>query len=172
MKTGTSAGSYSAKRGNPMSIRMDCRSVWRSRCVLLIVVLFLAGAGRANAQASCIGVSNDTQGAVTWVPQWCQEFNATTAGPPDTTVWSFDLGNSGFGNNELETYCGPPGYSGNRVLVPLLSRRQLRTPTLTAGGRIGTSSFGPSTLADPVFRLRRRTPTTRQPTFKNFYTAR
>lgn len=101
-----------------MSIRMDCRLVSVSRCLLAIVVLFLAGAGRATAQASCTGVSNDTQGAVTWVPQWCEEFNATTAAPPDTTVWSFDLGNGGFGNNELETYCGPPGYSGNPSTCP------------------------------------------------------
>jgi beta-glucanase (GH16 family) len=76
------------------------------------LVLLLAGAGQAYAQG-CSGVSNDPQGAVTWVPQWCQEFNATTAGPPDTTVWNFDLGNGGFGNNEIEIYCGPPGYSGN-----------------------------------------------------------
>jgi beta-glucanase (GH16 family) len=87
--------------------------VCRSRFLLAVVVLFLAGAGRANAQASCAGVSPSTTGAVTWNPQWCEEFNATTAGPPDTTVWSFDLGNGGFGNNEIETYCGPPGYSGN-----------------------------------------------------------
>jgi beta-glucanase (GH16 family) len=106
------------KEGPPMSVRMDCNRVLLSRCLLAIVVLFLVGVERANAQASCTGVSNDTQGAVIWVPQWCEEFKSTTAGPPDTTVWSFDLGNSGFGNNELETYCGPPGYSGNPSTCP------------------------------------------------------
>jgi len=73
--------------------------------------LFLAGAGRTNAQG-CAGVSNSTTGAVTWTPQWCQEFNGPQASP-DTTVWSFDLGNGGFGNNEVETYCGPPRTQGN-----------------------------------------------------------
>src|ERR1700739_1925518 len=99
---------------------MRIRTDWRfpSRCLLAIFVLFLAGAGRVAAQPGCSGVSNDTQGAVTWVPQWCQEFNAATPGSPDTTVWSFDLGNSGFGNNEVETYCGPPGYSGNPSNCP------------------------------------------------------
>jgi beta-glucanase (GH16 family) len=97
---------------------MDWGLVCRSRFLLAIMVLLLAGALRANAQASCGGVSNDPQGAVTWVPQWCEEFNSTTAGSPDTTVWSFDLGNSGFGNNEIETYCGPPGYSGNPSNCP------------------------------------------------------
>ena len=100
-----------------MSIRMDRRLVRQSRWCLAILVLLLVGAGRANAQG-CSGVSPTTTGAVTWNPQWCQEFNATTPGPPDTTVWSFDLGNSGFGNNELETYCGPPGYSGNLSTCP------------------------------------------------------
>src|SRR5580658_932715 len=95
-----------------MSIRIDWGLVCRSRFLLAIVVLFLAGAVRANAQASCAGVSNNAQGAVTWVPQWCEEFNGAQ-GSPDTTVWAFDLGNSGFGNSEIETYCGPPGYSGN-----------------------------------------------------------
>jgi len=101
-----------------MSIRMDWGFVCRSRFLLAIVILLLGGAVRAHAQASCTGVSNDTQGVVTWTPQWCEEFNATTAGPPDTTVWSFDLGNGGFGNNEIETYCGPPGYSGNPSNCP------------------------------------------------------
>ncbi|MGA7633702.1 MAG: glycoside hydrolase family 16 protein [Terriglobales bacterium] len=101
-----------------MSIPMERRFICRSRYFLAIVVLFFVGAGRAHAQASCSGVSNDPQGAVTWVPQWCEEFDAATAGPPDTTVWAFDLGNGGFGNNEIETYCGPPGYSGNPSNCP------------------------------------------------------
>jgi len=100
-----------------MNIRMDCRLVRLSRFFLAIMVLFLAGALRANAQASCNGVAPETEGAVTWNPAWCEEFNGAQ-GPPDTTVWSFDLGNSGFGNNELETYCGPPGYSGNPSTCP------------------------------------------------------
>jgi beta-glucanase (GH16 family) len=102
-----------------MSFRRGWGLVCRSTCFLaIIILLFLASAPRAHAQASCTGVSNDPQGAVTWVPQWCEEFNATTAGSPDTTVWSFDLGNGGFGNNEIETYCGPPGYSGNPSNCP------------------------------------------------------
>ncbi|HSZ61985.1 MAG TPA: glycoside hydrolase family 16 protein [Terriglobales bacterium] len=101
-----------------MSIRMDWRFICRSRHFLAIVVLFFVGTGRAHAQASCSGVPSDPQGAVTWTPQWCEEFNAATAGPPDTTVWAFDLGNGGFGNNEIETYCGPPGYSGNPSNCP------------------------------------------------------
>jgi beta-glucanase (GH16 family) len=101
-----------------MSARINSGLVLRSTCLLAIVMFFLTGAGRAQlGQGGCGGVSNDPQGAVTWVPQWCQEFNGTQ-GSPDTTVWSFDLGNGGFGNNEVETYCGPPGYAGNPSNCP------------------------------------------------------
>jgi len=97
-----------------MKIRMDW--CFPSRCLLAIVVLFLASAGPAQAQG-CSGVLPSTTGSVTWNPQWCQEFNGTL-GPPDQSVWAFDLGNGGFGNHEVETYCGPPGYSMNPSTCP------------------------------------------------------
>jgi beta-glucanase (GH16 family) len=100
-----------------MGIRMDRRLVRPLTVFLAIMALTLSCAVRAQAQASCTGVSNDAQGAVTWTPQWCEEFSGAQ-GSPDTTVWSFDLGNGGFGNNEIETYCGPPGYSGNPSNCP------------------------------------------------------
>ena len=38
---------------------------------------------------------------------WSDEFSNNTGVPaqPDPTIWTYDTGNSGFGNNELETYC-------------------------------------------------------------------
>ena len=38
---------------------------------------------------------------------WSDEFTNTTGmnQQPDPTVWGYDTGNSGFGNNELEDYC-------------------------------------------------------------------
>jgi beta-glucanase (GH16 family) len=38
---------------------------------------------------------------------WSDEFNYANGAPaqPDPTVWTYDTGNSGFGNNELENYC-------------------------------------------------------------------
>lgn len=100
-----------------MAIRFDWRVSYGGRYVLAMLALASAGAMQSHAQA-CNGVSSNTSGSVTWNPQWCQEFNTTTAGPPDTTVWAFDLGNSGFGNHEIETYCGPPGYPGNPMNCP------------------------------------------------------
>jgi beta-glucanase (GH16 family) len=118
-----------------MSIRMDWRVVCRSRCLLMTLVLLLAGGGQAYAQG-CSGVSNDPQGAVTWIPQWCQEFNASTAASPDTTVWNFDLGNGGFGNNEIETYCGPPGFSGNPSNCPTTFSTTTSNAYVDGGGHL------------------------------------
>jgi len=71
-----------------------------------------------SSSSNCNGVSTVTIGSVTYTPQWCQEFNGA-AGPPDTTMWSFDLGNNnGWGNNEVEAYCGPPGYPSNPSQCP------------------------------------------------------
>ena len=38
---------------------------------------------------------------------WAEEFDNSTSGPvaPNPAVWTYDTGNSGFGNSELETYC-------------------------------------------------------------------
>jgi beta-glucanase (GH16 family)/outer membrane biogenesis lipoprotein LolB len=76
---------------------------------------FASGGGGTG---NCSGVSNITVGSTTYTPQWCQEFNGA-AGSPDTTVWNFDLGNNGgWGNGEVEVYCGPPGYAGNPSQCP------------------------------------------------------
>ncbi len=100
-----------------MAIRFDRRISRGGKYVL--AMLFFLGAGALPSRAQgCNGVPPNTTGSLTWTPQWCQEFNATTPGPPDTTQWAFDLGNSGFGNGEIETYCGPPGYAGNPTNCP------------------------------------------------------
>ena len=71
-----------------------------------------------GGNGSCAGVSSITLNGTTYAPQWCQEFNGS-AGSPDTTVWKFDLGNNnGWGNGEVEVYCGPPGYPNNPSQCP------------------------------------------------------
>ena len=75
---------------------------------------FASGGGNG----SCAGVSSITVNGTTYAPEWCQEFNGS-AGSPDTTVWKFDLGNNnGWGNGEVEVYCGPPGYPNNPSQCP------------------------------------------------------
>src|SRR6267154_428827 len=101
-----------------MIVPIHWRFVWRSGLILAIVFLTLAAPGRASAQASaqCTnqGVGNSTAGNLTWSPQFCQEFNDVALTAIDTTVWIFEQGNNkGWGNNEVEVYCGPPSYPGN-----------------------------------------------------------
>ncbi|MGH9511269.1 MAG: glycoside hydrolase family 16 protein [Terriglobales bacterium] len=76
-----------------------------SLSLLPFLIGFLVCAGQATAQ--CAGVPPSTVGAVTWTAQWCDEFNGGLNSPINSANWTFDTGNSGFGNNELETYCDP-----------------------------------------------------------------
>jgi beta-glucanase (GH16 family) len=77
---------------------------------------FTSGSG--GGTGSCAGVSNITVSGITYTPKWCQEFNGSV-GSPDTTAWNFDLGNNnGWGNGEVEVYCGPPGYPNNPSQCP------------------------------------------------------
>ena len=39
-----------------------------------------------------------------WQLVWSDEFNDSAGTSPDSTKWKFDLGNGGWGNEELETY--------------------------------------------------------------------
>jgi len=56
-----------------------------------------------SAAASQVFSTNAAQGTLVW----SAEFTNTTGAnaQPDPTVWTYDTGNGGFGNSELETYC-------------------------------------------------------------------
>ncbi len=43
--------------------------------------------------------------AQTWTLQWSDEFNAAAGTLPSSANWTYDTGNSGFGNPEIENYC-------------------------------------------------------------------
>lgn len=123
-----------------MILPVSSRLVMPMRSLLAVLFVFLATAKPAHAQATnCAaqGVSQSTTGAVTWNPQWCQEFNSNTAGPPDTTVWSFDLGNNnGWGNGEVEVYCGPPGTMNNPSQCPTMFSTTTNTVYLDGSGHL------------------------------------
>jgi beta-glucanase (GH16 family) len=79
----------------------------------------IAAPGPPGAGGSdCTGVANLTVGGTTYTPSWCTEFNGA-AGPAPTAGYAYDLGNNGgWGNGELEVYCGPPGYPTNPTQCP------------------------------------------------------
>ncbi len=73
------------------------------QCLFLFAVFLL---GSAVVSAAQCGTTPNT-GAISWTTQWCDEFNGALNSPINSSNWTFDTGNSGFGNNELETYCDP-----------------------------------------------------------------
>jgi beta-glucanase (GH16 family) len=95
---------------------------------------FASGGG--GGTGSCAGVSSITVNGVTYVPNWCQEFNGS-AGSPDTTAWNFDLGNNnGWGNGEVEVYCGPPGYPNNPAQCPTAFSTSTAPVYVDGGGHL------------------------------------
>lgn len=68
---------------------------------------------------------------------WSDEFTNTTGGSqqPDPSVWAYETGNRGFGNNELEDYCAwgstaspcdpakPNAYVGTDNMLHILARK-------------------------------------------------
>ncbi len=102
------------------------------RALVVLAIAVCAFAGHADAQ--CAGVSASVAGNVTWTPAFCQEFNGPQ-GPPDTTVWTYDLGNRGW-NKEIEIYCGPPGYAGNPAPCPSTFSTATNTSYIDGSGHL------------------------------------
>ncbi|MGA7409191.1 MAG: glycoside hydrolase family 16 protein [Bryobacteraceae bacterium] len=88
------------------------------------LVLFLFAAVCGSAQTN-------------WKLIWSDEFNARTNTPPDSSKWIYDLGASGWGNNELERYTNSSEnivQDGNGHLVI----RAIKTPAGYTSARIKT----------------------------------
>src|SRR5580704_4146576 len=65
------------------------------------VVIGIGWAGSVQARAQASNGSVATGKLI-----WSDEFDRTSVqGQPDSKVWKYDTGDSGFGNHELETYC-------------------------------------------------------------------
>lgn len=118
-----------------MILGIEPRLLVRLRFLLVLLLLLLAGSKPTNAQG-CTGVPTSAPDKVTWTPAWCQEFNGA-ASSPDSTVWSFDLGNNGgWGNHEVEVYCGPPGYAGNPSQCPTAFSTTTNTVYIDGNGHL------------------------------------
>jgi len=64
----------------------------------------IAIAGSASSTVTSQAFSpNIPSGALVWSDEFTNSTGANAQ--PDPAVWTYDTGNSGFGNNELETYC-------------------------------------------------------------------
>jgi beta-glucanase (GH16 family) len=79
----------------------------RKRAVAAVLVIF----GILLVVASCGGGSTTVPGSTSppssqapWTLAWSDEFNGTNGSAPDASKWTYDIGGSGWGNDELETY--------------------------------------------------------------------
>jgi beta-glucanase (GH16 family) len=61
------------------------------------------GSGRMSDSANQIFTPNIPSGTLVWADEFANTSGANAA--PDPKVWTYDTGNSGFGNHELENYC-------------------------------------------------------------------
>lgn len=76
---------------------------YRVGCVPLFV--FLAACGAMSAPGNS-GGSSGGSGVTKETLVWSDEFNAAEEpSAPDSQNWTYDTGDGGWGNNELETYC-------------------------------------------------------------------
>jgi len=75
---------------------------------------FLVASNLTVKAVATLGATSSTVASQAFSPNivsgalvWSDEFNYANGAPaqPDSTVWTYDTGNSGFGNNELENYC-------------------------------------------------------------------
>src|SRR6266700_1681511 len=69
---------------------------------LTVKAIAIAG-GTSSAVTSQAFSSNIPSGTLVWSDEFTNSTGAIAQ--PDPTIWTYDTGNSGFGNNELETYC-------------------------------------------------------------------
>jgi beta-glucanase (GH16 family) len=73
---------------------------------LTVNAIAISGASSAltvSSVASQAFTPNIPSGTLVWSDEFSNSTGAITQ--PDPTIWTYDTGNSGFGNNELENYC-------------------------------------------------------------------
>ncbi|MGO8786685.1 MAG: family 16 glycosylhydrolase [Terriglobia bacterium] len=66
--------------------------------------LLFAFAGIVAAELFDSGICAGQQSQKQYTLVWSDEFNGPNGSAPDRSKWTYDLGGSGWGNNELETY--------------------------------------------------------------------
>jgi len=64
--------------------------------------MFIVSTINCGGSGSSVGQSPPPSG--TWTLTWSDEFDGLDGSAPDSTKWTYDIGGSGWGNNELECY--------------------------------------------------------------------
>ncbi len=69
----------------------------------LTVKAIAAGSGSSSSITSQSFAPNIPSGTLVWSDEFTNTTNSVA--PPNPQVWTYDTGNNGFGNHELENYC-------------------------------------------------------------------
>ncbi|MGZ4814910.1 MAG: glycoside hydrolase family 16 protein [Terriglobales bacterium] len=72
-------------------------------CTLLSALIAISGSATAQI-ANPTRPERSPRAQKAWTIVWSDEFNAADGSSPDAAKWTYDIGNSGWGNNELENY--------------------------------------------------------------------
>ena len=101
----TTAGAsiyYTVSGSTPSASSQQYQAPFLVASTLTLKAVAIAG-GTSSTVTSQAFSPNIASGTLVW----SDEFSNPTGVPaqPDPTVWTYDTGNSGFGNQELETYC-------------------------------------------------------------------
>ena len=101
----TTAGAsiyYTVDGSTPSASSQQYQAPFLVASNLTLKAVAIAG-GRSSTVTSQAFSPNIASGT----PVWSDEFSNSTAMPvqPDPAIWTYDTGNGGFGNQELETYC-------------------------------------------------------------------
>ena len=80
-------------------------SGWLIVAIVMLPVVFGAGVlwGRHHETVTTSAAEMPQWGE----PVWSDEFDGAAMQVPDSTNWTFDVGNQSWGNHEVETYCAP-----------------------------------------------------------------
>jgi beta-glucanase (GH16 family) len=101
----TTAGAaiyYTADGSTPSSSSQPYKAPFLVASNLAVKAVAIA-AGASSAVTSQAFSPNIPSGTLVWSDEFSNSSGAVAQ--PDPTIWTYDTGNSGFGNNELETYC-------------------------------------------------------------------
>src|ERR1017187_5576208 len=104
------------------------------RTVIAIAFAALFAAASAPAQTS-------------WKLLWSDEFNGPAGSQPDATYWTYDLGNNGWGNQELENYTNAAENAHMDGLGHLDIHVENRSPGVDPSARRKTEGLFPGEYA-------------------------
>lgn len=136
---------YTVDGSTPKAASQQYRAPFLVASNLTLKAIAIAG-GSPSTIISQIFSPNIPSGTLVW----SEEFNNSSGAPaqPDPNLWTYDTGNSGFGNKELETYCAwgsntPPcstanlsEYVGTDGYLHVVARQP--TPSVYTSARLKT----------------------------------